>query len=427
VNQQYLYGTAVRFYDELGVATDDYAGQNPYWRSQVCRAVAAARGESGPVHLNIPFADPLVPDSDTDFPVGRANNRPWTTVSHRQFTTIVAEPTAKKGLVYLADQGKLAKIVEKWAAIHGWPVISETGGAGWSDHVLVAGNWLLGNAEFMATNRPEQVIVVGRPTVFRHVGQLMTQYDTEVIAIGDDSAARPGWSSAGHRVATVASMLGAPQRKADRTWLSAWQQANKAVAAELLAHDKEDYAQAVLSALPNGAKLVVGASNPTRDIANVPLAHEGISIHRNRGVAGIDGTISTAAGISYLHKGNTYALMGDLTFLHEIGGLWVGTLEQAPNLTIIVYNDQGGGIFSLLEQGKEEYSDSFERVFGTPHSVELAALCAGYGVTYQLVTDLSTLDLSSRTGLHVIEIRGSRENLRAKATKMRAVGHATGS
>lgn len=145
-------------------------------------------------------------------------------------------------------------------------------------------------------------------------------------------------------------------------------------------------------------------------------------VHRNRGVAGIDGTVSAAVGAALVHHGPSYALLGDLTFLHDSNGLLTGTLERRPDLTIVVVNDDGGGIFSLLEQGEPAHSRSFERVFGTPHGANIGALCAGYGVPHTLVTSSDELRDAMRqpNGLRVVEVRIERDTRRDLHGRLRA-------
>ncbi len=127
---------------------------------------------------------------------------------------------------------------------------------------------------------------------------------------------------------------------------------------------------------------MLGSSNPVRDVALAAAPRAGVVVRSNRGVAGIDGTVSTAMGAALAHDGPTVALLGDLTLLHDTTGLVVGPDEPRPDLTIVVLDDRGGGIFSLLEQGAPEHAAAFERVFGTPHTVDLAALCAAMGVAH---------------------------------------------
>ncbi|MCC5696982.1 thiamine pyrophosphate-dependent enzyme, partial [Klebsiella pneumoniae] len=139
-----------------------------------------------------------------------------------------------------------------------------------------------------------------------------------------------------------------------------------------------------------------------------------VVVHRNRGVAGIDGMVSTAIGAALGHGKPAYALLGDLTFLHDSNGLLIGPQEKRPDLTVVVLNDNGGGIFSLLEQGNPEYQDSFERVFGTPHDTDISKLCAAHGVQHTVVRQRSEFirAIQWQPGLRVVEIRTDREDLR---------------
>jgi 2-succinyl-5-enolpyruvyl-6-hydroxy-3-cyclohexene-1-carboxylate synthase len=142
----------------------------------------------------------------------------------------------------------------------------------------------------------------------------------------------------------------------------------------------------------------------------------GPAVLANRGLAGIDGTVSTAVGVALAaaRRGlRTRALLGDLTFLHDVGGLLRGPDEPPVDLEIVVVNDDGGSIFATLEHGAlaatgSAASATFERVFGTPHGSNLAQLCAGYGVDHQLVKDVPTLRHALQApshGVQVIEVR----------------------
>jgi 2-succinyl-5-enolpyruvyl-6-hydroxy-3-cyclohexene-1-carboxylate synthase len=152
--------------------------------------------------------------------------------------------------------------------------------------------------------------------------------------------------------------------------------------------------------------LVVASSNPVRDLDLAPVVP--IRTIANRGLAGIDGTVSTAVGAALANAGPTYALIGDLAFLHDSNGLIIGPDEARPDLRIVVVNDNGGGIFSTLEQGDPTHATHFERVFGTPHNTDLGALCAATGTPYTLAETPEALRAAlTRTvaGLDVIEAR----------------------
>lgn len=429
IDQDRLYGDAVRYFNEMAVA-ERHTGQNAYWRSQICRAWNAAYGEwrSGPVHLNVPFREPLVPDGDPEWPeslAGRSNGERWTELPDYGALPSFVVPSARCGLVIACDSGVPA--AGEWAEEHGWPIIAETGPAGLSgSSAITSGAWLLSVPEFVEANKPEQVLCIGRPTVFRQVQSLLADPDIEVLLVRPDT----DWPAPAHNVRQVGQWFDEPAKPADPDWLPRWQQADAAaraaVASALAAEPWPNgpaLASELVKALPSESLLVVGSSNPSRDIAlSAGAARPDVVVHRNRGVAGIDGTVSTAIGAATVHHGPAYALLGDLTFLHDANGLLTGTGEARPDLTIVVLNDDGGGIFSLLEQGGPEHSGSFERVFGTPHGADLGALCAGYRVPHVLAGTREELREALRPapGLRVVEVRASRVGRRELHARLRA-------
>jgi 2-succinyl-5-enolpyruvyl-6-hydroxy-3-cyclohexene-1-carboxylate synthase len=174
--------------------------------------------------------------------------------------------------------------------------------------------------------------------------------------------------------------------------------------------------------MPSGAALFLGSSNPIRDVDLVAEPRADVEVFANRGVAGIDGNVSTAAGIALSADRPVYALVGDLTLLHDLNSLLIGPPERRPNLTVVVLNDDGGGIFTLLEQGAAEYKPTFERVFGTPTGADLAALCAGFHVPHTLVNDRTEFRaaLQPANGLRVVEVRADRGQLRDLHARLRA-------
>lgn len=426
IEQNHLYGGEVRFFDELAVA-EQRPGQNAYWRGQVCRACAAARG--GPVHLNLPFREPLVPSGDAEWCEsldGRPGGRPWTSVAEAGRPRGLTSVRAGRGLVLLADDSAdAAERAAAWAERCGWPVLSETGAAGLpGPNGIGTGMWLLGIAEFVAEHAPEQVVCLGRPTVFRQVQRLLADTEVEVLLVHGTE-----WPAPAHDVREVAGALGEPPEPAEPGWLTAWQQADKKAAEGLeAAVDLERWpngpalARDVVAALPTGSVLTLGSSNPTRDVALAARQRPDLALHRNRGAAGIDGTVSTALGAALAHGGPACALVGDLTFLHDANGLLLGPHEPRPDLAIVVFNDDGGGIFSLLEQGGPEHADSFERVFGTPHATSIGQLCAAHGVEHVRVRDRGELaaQLGPGRGLRVVEVRGERADLRGLHERLRA-------
>ncbi|MGH3771676.1 MAG: 2-succinyl-5-enolpyruvyl-6-hydroxy-3-cyclohexene-1-carboxylic-acid synthase, partial [Pseudonocardiaceae bacterium] len=318
----------------------------------------------------------------------------------------------------------------------GLPLVAEPTAPDWPD-ALAAGPWLLGGliagsagggliagsaggSPALERWRPEQVLVLGRPTLHRSVQRLLADPAVAVTVRTD----RPEWTDvAGTAVAvgTALRCVGSP----DPEWLHRWRQADArataAVRATVRGHPRDTglgVARQLVAALPAGALLLVGASNPIRDVSLAARPRRGLTVLANRGVAGIDGTISTATGAALAHGGPGYALVGDLTFLHDTNGLLAGPDEARPDLTVVVANDDGGGIFGLLEQGAPEYAEAFERVFGTPHGTDLAALCAAHHVPHVRVparelAGVLALGSGPARGLRVVEVRTERTGLRA--------------
>jgi 2-succinyl-5-enolpyruvyl-6-hydroxy-3-cyclohexene-1-carboxylate synthase len=287
---------------------------------------------------------------------------------------------------------------------------------------------LLGSMDNAEELRPDAVVVVGRPTLSRGVRGLMGR--APVYGIGD----HPQWTDPQYVAIHVRGWLDSTDlayvQGHDPDWLTGWRTAAErasTVVDKLL--EEEEWpsglriARDVVAALPSDALLFLGSSNPVRDVDLVADTRTDLAIHANRGVAGIDGNVSAAIGLALGQPDRPgYALLGDLTFLHDSNGLLIGPEEARPNMKIIVLNDDGGGIFSLLEQGAAEHKNSFERVFGTPHGADLAALCAGYRVPHVLAESPSQLReaLRPEPGLRVVEVRADRARLRDLHARMRA-------
>jgi len=188
-------------------------------------------------------------------------------------------------------------------------------------------------------------------------------------------------------------------------------------------------ARAVAAASAPGDVLVVGASNPVRDLDLVATWDSPPLVLANRGLAGIDGLVSTASGVALaLPDRRVRALVGDLAFLHDVGGLLRGPAEPAFALQVVVANDEGGSVFATLEPGDAADPGTFERVFATPHTVDLAALCAAYGVRHTRVGDVDGLLpalAAPGPGVSVVEVRVDRAGRRALAAAVaRAVADA---
>lgn len=411
VDQRGLFGTAVREAVVLG-------GDGPArWRAAVCRVLAAATGartgHPGPVQLDVPLAEPLVPDGD-GFPAGRADGGPWTRVLPASVDAPVELDVSVPTLVVA---GARVPAVGGAPAVVDLPTVAEPGAVapGHPVHPLAVG-----------ALEPEQVLVLGRPTLHRDVARLLGS-GVPVHVVGPGA----GWTD----VAATATSVGTRVMATGTSpagWLDGWSAASaRAVAGVDAVLDEPGattglhVARAVRRALAEQDLLVLGSSNPVRDAALTGLPAPGVRVLANRGVAGIDGTVSTAIGAALVHGTRAFALLGDLTFLHDSGGLLLGPDEPRPDLTIVVADDDGGGIFATLEQGAPERAAAFERVFGTPHGTDLAALCAAHGVPHVRV-GLEGLPaaLAEHGGLRVVQVRTDRSGLRALHARLRAAARA---
>jgi 2-succinyl-5-enolpyruvyl-6-hydroxy-3-cyclohexene-1-carboxylate synthase len=236
---------------------------------------------------------------------------------------------------------------------------------------------------------------------------------------------RPGWTDVAGAVTEVGALPPADDWKPDPDFARAWADADDraaAVVGDRTAPPEPGpatgpaLAAATVAALPPGAHLVVGASAPIRDVALAATPRADVTVTSARGVSGIDGAVSLAVGVALGHRGPTYALLGDLTFLHDTNGLLIGPEEPRGELTIVVANDDGGGIFTTLEQGAAPWAAAFERVFGTPHGTDLASLCAAHRVPHRRagLDDLpAALAPVGRPGIRVVEVVVDRADRRA--------------
>ncbi|MFF0532364.1 2-succinyl-5-enolpyruvyl-6-hydroxy-3-cyclohexene-1-carboxylic-acid synthase [Nocardia amikacinitolerans] len=423
VEQLGLFGSQVRATISLGLAEDEpsgngngpYGQQNSVWRSAVCRVLAAARGtrsgNAGPVHFDIPLREPLVPDPTADAgPGGRADDRPWTATQYATLD-VPLDIDLTPDTVVISGHGaglrpelaELPTVAEPTAPMHG-PAL----------HPLA-----------LPLLKPKQAIITGRPTLHRQVSKVLADPSVTVFAL----TTGPRWPDVSGNVVgtgTRAITTGAPSAE----WLAHCRAVNanaqQVVRDALAKHPKPTglhVAAVVMDALHEDDQLLLGASNPVRDAALVSHPRPGIKVLSNRGVAGIDGTVSTAVGAALAHGGRTVALIGDLTFLHDASGLLIGPGEPRPaDLTIVVANDDGGGIFELLEQGDPQYAGVFERIFGTPHGMDLAALCAAYRIPHRQVdTEQLAAELAQHAhGLRVLEVATERSSLRELHAAVRA-------
>ncbi len=422
IDQIKLYGGAVRWFSEAGVPElrPDLAATAAYWRSLACQAWIHAAGQAaglpGPVHLNLAFRDPLVPDpGEPAEPLpGRPDGERWTrpcAAAHQRDALDL--PWTERGVVICGDGDYDAAALTELAERAGWPVLAEpSSGARRGPNTLSAYQYLLGNAGFHAEHRPDVIVSAGRPGLSRAQTAFLGNAAAcrhVVLAQGTQRWADP--QRAATDVAPAVRLTGQAAGPGD--WLAGWRDADRAVrrALDVLLDAEEGpseprVARDLAAALPEGALLWTGSSMPVRDLDCHMAARDDIRVLASRGASGIDGTTSAAIGAALAHHGPSFALLGDLAFLHDAPGLGIGPREARPDLCLVVVNNDGGGIFSMLEQAS---FDGFERLFGTPHNAALHHVAAAFGVPYQLLEHPEDLvKCLQGSGVRMIEVRTDR-------------------
>ena len=447
IDQLKLYGSAVRWFCELGVA-EAGAPRSGYWRSAAARAwgIASGRagGPAGPVHLNVPLREPLVPDDpQREQPAGaaaqrpdgtdpgrngRPDGRPWTSFAAR-----LELPWTERGLVVAGDGDYDPGPLLDLAGRAGWPVLAEPSSNARRGPLALRGyQYLLADPDFLAAHRPDVLVSAGRPGLSRGQQALLRAGGAVRHVVLSQGPGR--WSDPGRSATDVAVEVtlapGPPGHSGSawaRSWLAADARVTTAADAALEAGDalsEPRLARDLVAGLPDGGLLWAASSLPIRDLDQQMAPREGLRVLASRGASGIDGLVSSAIGAAVAHQaaggGPAAALLGDLALLHDTPGLLLGPDEARPDLLIVVVNNDGGGIFSQLEQAA--FPASFERVFGTPHGTSVADLAAAARLPYRAlrtVADLADELAALRSGagrgrgIRLAELRTDRAGQRA--------------
>lgn len=416
-------------------------GEVVRWRSLAADAVLHATGraegalEPGPVHLNVQLREPLVPTDDDPWPDSLDETGGERVDAPSGGTTAPTDASSEpaRTVVVIGDLPEPDQFdrAVRWATDRGWPVLAEPFGTHPRGDVVPHGPLVLSDPSWLAQHAPDRVIAVGRLTLSRPVAALLRRPGVRVEAVGTHAwiVSRPDVQVV-HPTAVFDQTDGVAVVGDD--WAAAWRAAGGRVARALAAQPPPwptgaAVAEAVLAGLPEGATLFLGSSNSARDVDLAAPRSAPLRVVASRGLAGIDGCLSTASGLALASSAPTYALMGDLTFLHDANGLLVGPLERRPDLTVVVANDDGGGIFTLLEPGEPGRAADFERLFGTPTGTDLAALCAAHHVQHQRVASRSELVAAlaeEPSGLTVLEVpvdRAGHRDLHAQLKERAAI------
>jgi 2-succinyl-5-enolpyruvyl-6-hydroxy-3-cyclohexene-1-carboxylate synthase len=378
IDQAHLFGRAVRWFAEPGVADEAVART---WRSLASRAVAEATGlRPGPVHLNLAFREPLVGEPG-ELPPGRDGGRPWHVVPPRQ---VLPQPVELGGRVLVVAGGGIARPEPVLALGErmGWPVLADPRSGCRVEGAVAAFDALLRHRPFAEAHRPDVVVRLGEAPASKVLQQWLADVPQVVVA---ETWLDPD-RSATHVVRAEPSSwcqtIGGPPHEPGwrASWLEADARAQAAIDAVLAGHDEvtEPFVARTVAARAEGT-LVVASSMPVRDVEWFAAPRAGLRVVANRGANGIDGVVSTAVGVAVGTGGPVTVLLGDVAFLHDSNAL-LGLADRGLDLTIVVVDNRGGGIFSFLPQASALPPERFERLFGTPHGVDLPSLAAVHGV-----------------------------------------------
>ena len=428
IDQLKIYGDTVKWFVEVGV--HEATPPTLRWIRQLASRAywTALEGRPGPVHLNFPLREPLILSEPLpDDASGRPGGGPWVTrrPASPSAASLSATPLPARGVVvagrYERDR-EFGRAVARFAERAGYPLLADPlSGARHGPASMPRYDLLLRNARFSAGRVPELVIRVGDlPTSKPLRTWLAGLTDTVQVAIDpegawQDPAAVLTESLAADPVATLTEAT--PDGPIDPDWLAAWRSPDDAASIMIDQQLQAGLSEPAVAAglgewLPPEGTLFVAASMPIRDVelfaGNHELAPRYLS---NRGANGIDGTVSSALGVSAVSDGPVVLLIGDVALAHDIGGL-LAARRYALNLTIVLLNNDGGGIFHFLLVADE--TDAFEEHVATPHGLDFSHAARFYGCSFERPTDLESLRAAiarsiADGGTTIIEVVTDRE------------------
>jgi 2-succinyl-5-enolpyruvyl-6-hydroxy-3-cyclohexene-1-carboxylate synthase len=422
IDQAHLYGRAVRWFFDPGVP-DAEPGAPSRWRRLAARAVAETTGlPPGPVHINLPFREPLAPPpGELPHPVPAAA-APVTVRRGSKLPdhTLVADlverlRSAHRPLLVageLREGATLRRPVEDLLERLDAPLLAEPTSqlrVRATPGVVEAYDAMLRDSAWVSDHRPDLVIRLGASPTSRAVNQFVGGANAPVVVLDTDGWRDPDQLAAeflrcepGPLLSAAASLL--PERSLPMAWQSAWCEAGGAAARALTTkladpplHEGQ-VVRALAGALPGQAQVVIGSSMPIRDADTFwPLALPGQRFLANRGASGIDGLVSTGLGAAAAApEVPTVLLLGDLSLYHDMNGLWAIRRHGLRALIVVLDND-GGGIFNFLPQA--EHADVFEELFGTPLGLRMEDVARLYDLDFCQVDRAADLRGALRAGL----------------------------
>lgn len=378
--QARIYGKAVRFFADV---------DGPVYPMDL--PLDSLR--TGPVHINLQFDEPLLPEDSSDW-LSEFKIAPQSFASKSKKGTL--RLVGARGVVVIGhDRGGFSvDQVSEFTKTLGWPVVAEDP-LSFPDAVAHASVFLTAQ-EIRSTLIPQSVIVIGRTTLSRSVNAFLKL--SPLTYVVDKRTATVDTDRLADRVFTELPELQGIINSDE--WHLAWRKVSERtqnLIASVDGWNEPSIARLIAASIPQDTALYISSSRPIRDLEGFATPRSGVHTYSNRGLAGIDGNISTALGVASKHA-STVALLGDLSFLHDLTGL---IHKEAINCRFIVINNDGGGIFSTLPQRN---SDGFETVFGTPHGLDPAKIAAAMGISSINVSSLKDLQAQIKSPIQGISL-----------------------
>jgi 2-succinyl-5-enolpyruvyl-6-hydroxy-3-cyclohexene-1-carboxylate synthase len=437
IDQIKLYGAAAKWFVEVG--THEATPERVRWmRALACRAAwTALDGRPGPVHLNMPLREPLVlnaPLPAEDPTPGSADRRPW--VAHPRFARpapaelprVPVAPSPRAVIVAGRDERDpaLGEAIAAFAVAAGYPLLADPlSGARRGPNAVAHYDALLRDERLAAELRPQLVLRVGDLPTSKPLRAWLASVDAEQVALDAEGAWHDPAGVVGARIAadpraTLAALTPEHRDAGEPAWLDRWRAADRsaggAIAATLGAELSEPRVAAELvDALPSEATLFVAASMPIRDLETFVAARDGgvggVRVLSNRGANGIDGTVAAALGAAAAGDGPVVLHIGDVALAYDLGAL-LSAQRLGLALTIVLVNNDGGGIFDFLPVSRE--GDDFEHHVATPHGLDFAQAAALYGARHVHVGDVAALHAElaralGSGGVTIVEVRTQRD------------------
>ena len=430
IDQQNLYGASTRLFVDAGVADDT---ERDSWR-QLAQDVLSASVQtySGPVHLNLPFREPLVGVAES-LPalIGsyvENDSDEAETISLGQMQKLSASCGLEKGLIVAGNGIDDPQMVLELAHRLQWPIFADSRSGCRVDVEDACGATVVSNADILLrdshiaqTCTPQVVLRFGEPPVSKVVNSWIRESKCAYWAVSDTLQLVDPDRIVGEHVVAPASQvcitlnaLVAPSSTS--AWSTDWARFQAICESTLISlwSDMSELteplvARTLVEALPKDANLVLSSSMPVRDVEWFSAPRSGIRVLSNRGVNGIDGVVSTAVGVAAESGQFTALLIGDIALLHDTNGL-LNLMQRKVDLKIVVVDNKGGGIFSFLPQSTTLEAERFEQLFGTPHDVDIEQLVQAHGLpcaTVQTVAQLKKALL--QTGSRVIIVNTDRQ------------------